>query len=168
MRKIIMMSVLFLLFITGIMIYLGNEGYCYKTGKFFDETPIQERIDKILMQHILSDGKQPRMVSYFGQGMRIDPIIYYKNLEEFKKINPDCCKFYRYSDDIMDFPLARITGEIYGIIDIDYLVFRYYSGFVPNNGFEFNNGLEFPLVEKEGYIYFISRCGETRSFFDFW
>ena len=62
MRKIIMMSVLFLLFITGIMIYLGNEGYCYKTGEFFDETPIQERIDKILMQHILSDGKQPRMV----------------------------------------------------------------------------------------------------------
>ena len=51
MRKIIMMSVLFLLFVTGIMIYLGNEGYCYKTGKFFDETPIQERIDKILMQH---------------------------------------------------------------------------------------------------------------------
>ena len=61
-----------------------------------------------------------------------------------------------------------LIKSLCSIIDIDYLVFRYYSGFVPNNGFEFNNGLEFPLVEKEGYIYFISRCGETRSFFDFW
>ena len=162
MRKIIMMSVLFLLFITGIMIYLGNEGYCYKTGKFFDEIPAQERIDKVIRNRILPN-IGPKMVGRLYQGNQItifDPKIRYNDIEEFKKINPDCCMFYKYGVDITFLP-ELITGEIYGVIDTNYLIFRYYPGFTPNHG------LEFPPVERGESVYFISRCGEVKSFFDY-
>ena len=161
MRNVFIASFIFILFVLGSVFYLGNKGFCYKTGEFFDDVPIQDRIDNILMERILPNIK-PKMVGYLGEGDRFDPVISYRNLNEFKQINHNCCVFLRYSEDVPDYIWARITGEIYGVVDIDFLEMRYYPGYISNNE------LECPLVERRGETLYISRCGTIKSFFYFW
>lgn len=155
--------VLFLLCIAVITVQLHDKGYCYKTGKFFYEIPVQERVDEIIRQRILPDTRSTiadRLYQGNKQIITFDPIIHYDSVEQFKKINPDCCIFYKDGVDLTFLPEV-MTGEIYGVIEVNYLVFKHYSGFMPNYG------LEYSPVERMEDVYFISRCGEVKSFFDY-
>lgn len=155
--------ILSLLYVAVIIVQLHDKGYCYKTGKFFYETPVQERVDEIIRQRILPDTRST-IADRFYQGNKqiitFDPIIHYDSVEQFKKINPDCCIFYKDGVDLTFLPEV-MTGEIYGVIEVNYLVFKHYSGFMPNYG------LEYSPVERMEDVYFISRCGEVKSFFDY-
>lgn len=93
------------------------SGYCEKDGSYFDDRHTkQELIDKAI-NYVLENQIQQ---TYEGDDL-LD-IKQYSTIEEFKKLNPNCCKVDSWPDDAVreDADLQR-EGKAYKYVKVKYL-----------------------------------------------
>ena len=140
---------------------LIRNGYCYETGKFFSELDYQSLEDRAV--RIIWNQLRPiRNPNFWKDAEFYDPIIPYKDIETFKKVNPDCCRF---TQEQLHPEVHRtlFSGKVYGYIILKYWVFRTYPDQVPE---ELRR--EYPPAKKEGEVFVVSTCGTFHYFSDFY
>lgn len=147
-------------FLGGHMLLIRN-GYCYETGKFFSELDYQSLEDKAV--EIIWNRLHPSKSSFSWKGVKYyDPIIPYKDIETFRKVNPDCCYFTQEQQH----PAVQRTlfsGKVYGYIILRYWVFRSYPDQVPKE-----RRHDYPPAKKEGEVFVVSTCGTFHYFSEFY
>lgn len=139
------------LLLAGHMVLI-KKGYCYETGKFFSELDYKKIEDEAIERVWRS--LHPKSIHVHGDGYDFyDPIIPYKDVMQFKEVNPECC-YFTQKQIHPDVHRSKLSGDVYGYFILKYWIFRKYSDKIPNNQRHLH-----PPAQKEEKIFVLSTCG---------
>jgi hypothetical protein len=134
----------------GYLARLTYTGYCHAADKYLtDEEKIRVALGDLLKKYPPSVVRKPLRENVWSISAPENP-IYYRDVDEFLSLNPDCCKFtppavFRESDGRFTL-VERLTGVATNLIEVKYWV-RY-----------LDKGNTMRAIKTTGYLY-ITSCG---------
>lgn len=95
------------------------SGYCEKDGSYFDDRHTKQELIDRAINYVLEHQPEGLRRSLTGESWDIKR---YNTMEEFKKLNPNCCKVTSWPPDAIpqDWDV-RVEGKAYKYVIVKYL-----------------------------------------------
>lgn len=110
----------------GYLGWLTNNGYCHAQGKYLtDEEKIRVALKDELKKYPPSVIRTPNDPTKGGNLTVPSNPIYYRDVDEFLSLNPDCCKVSpteAFTEGSTVTLLEKLTGTATSVIETNYLV----------------------------------------------
>ncbi|ASU14818.1 hypothetical protein ACQP31_04965 [Actinobacillus pleuropneumoniae] len=95
------------------------SGYCEKDGSYFDDRHTKQELIDRAINYMLEHQSKKTYDAYTDEPLEIKP---YLTIEEFKKLNPNCCEITSWPADAVpqDWDV-RVEGKAYRYVIVKYL-----------------------------------------------